>query len=292
VKPAPFRYERPGSLEEALVLLEEHGDEARPLAGGQSLVPMLNLRLAAPAVVVDLNRLPGLDTVSPANGHLRVGALVRQRALERAPGLRGLGALADGLPLVGHLATRNRGTVGGSIAHADPAAELPLALLALGGEVEVAGPSGRREIAAGDFFVGFLTTALEPGELLVETRFPTAAPGEGSALVEVANRHGDFALVAAAAWVRLDGGGRAVAETRVAVGAVADRPVLVPEAAAAVAGSDADDEVALRRAGEAAAAAVDPGGSLHAPPDYQRHLIGVLVTRALRRAGSRARGAA
>jgi carbon-monoxide dehydrogenase medium subunit len=245
---------------------------------------MLNLRLSAPAVVVDLNRLPGLDAVSLADGHLRVGALVRQRALERAPETRGMGALIDGLPLVGHLATRNRGTVGGSMAHADPAAELPLALLALGGEVEAAGPAGRREIAAEDFFVGFLTTALEPGELLVEARFPTPGRGEGSALVEVANRHGDFALAAAAAWVRLDG--EAVAEARVAVGAVADRPMLVREAGAALSG--VHGPAAFREAGQAAAMAVDPAGSLHASPDYQRHLVGVLVARALRRAAERA----
>jgi CO/xanthine dehydrogenase FAD-binding subunit len=285
LKPAPFRYERPESLEEALALLAEHGDDARPLAGGQSLVPMLNFRLATPAVLVDINRLPGLDSISARDEWLRVGALVRQRALERAPEASTVGALADGLPLVGHLVTRNRGTVGGSVAHADPAAELPLALLALGGTVEVAGPGGRREIAAEDFFAGFLTTTLRPGELLVEARFPVPVPGEGSALVEVAHRHGDFALAAAAAWVRLEKG--RVAGARVAVGAVAERPVLVPDAATAVAGAGVSDD-ALRRAGEAAAVAVEPSGSLHAPPGYQRHLTGVLVTRALRRAAGRA----
>jgi carbon-monoxide dehydrogenase medium subunit len=190
---------------------------------------------------------------------------------------------------VGHLATRNRGTVGGSLAHADPAAELPLALLALGGRVQAAGPEGRREIPAEKLFAGFLTTALRPGELLVEATFPMPGPHEGSALVEVANRHGDFALTAAAAWLRLEG--NAIAEARVAVGAVADRPTLVPEAAAALTSATPDDEHAMRSAGEAAAAAVDPIGTLHAPPDYQRHLMGVLVARALRRAAARAEAA-
>ena len=285
LKPAPFRYERPESLEEALALLAEHGDDARPLAGGQSLVPMLNFRLATPAVLVDINRLPHLDAVSLAGEHLRVGALVRQRALERAPEAAAIGALADGLPLIGHLVTRNRGTVGGSVAHADPAAELPLALLALGGWVEAAGPDGRRQIAAEDFFGGFLTTTLEPGELVVEVRFPAPAPGEGSALVEVAQRHGDFALAAAAAWVRMTNG--TITEARVALGAVAERPVVLPEAAAVMAGAAVSDE-ALRHAGETAARSVEPHGSLHAPPDYQRHLSGVLVARALRRAAQRA----
>ncbi|HEY3240223.1 MAG TPA: FAD binding domain-containing protein, partial [Acidimicrobiia bacterium] len=137
MKPPPFRYERPSSLEEALALRQDHGDEARPLAGGQSLVPMLNMRLARPAVLVDLNRLPGLDDIATFDGHLEVGALVRQRELESCSEAGPIGALSDALPLVGHVATRNRGTVGGSIAHADPAAELPLALLSLGGSVVV-----------------------------------------------------------------------------------------------------------------------------------------------------------
>jgi CO/xanthine dehydrogenase FAD-binding subunit/aerobic-type carbon monoxide dehydrogenase small subunit (CoxS/CutS family) len=281
MKPPPFRYERPSSLEEALSLRQEHGDEARPLAGGQSLVPMLNMRLARPAVLVDLNRIFALAGISTADGHLEVGSLVRQRELESCGVADPIGALSDALPLVGHIATRNRGTVGGSIAHADPAAELPLALLGLGGSVIVESVGrGRREIGADDLFTGFLTTALEPDELVVAVRFPDYQPGEASALVEVAPRHGDFALAAAACWVRLVDGH--VAAARVAVGAVADRPLLVPEAADALIAGQPDD------AGAAAAAAVEPTGSLHAPPEYQRHLIGVLVAAAARRAQARA----
>jgi CO/xanthine dehydrogenase FAD-binding subunit/aerobic-type carbon monoxide dehydrogenase small subunit (CoxS/CutS family) len=282
VKPPAFRYERPATVAEALARLAEHGDEARPLAGGQSLVPMLNLRLAAPGVVVDLNGLPGLDGIEATDGALVVGALTRQRVLELSSEAAGIGALADGLPLVGHVATRNRGTVGGSVAHADPAAELPLALLALGGSVIVEGPDGRREIPAPELFAGFFTTTLRPGELLVEVRFPLPRAREGSALIEVAQRHGDFPLGAVAVSALLDGDGRVV-EGRVAVGAVADRPILVPEAAEALVSGARPEEV-----GQVAAALVDPAGSLHAPADYQRHLVAVLVSRAVARARSRA----
>ena len=285
MKPPPFRYERPATLPEALALLAEH-DDARPLAGGQSLVPMLNLRLAAPAVVVDLNGLAGLDDVAAIDDTLVVGALTRQRALERSPAATEIGALADGLPLVGHVATRNRGTVGGSIAHGDPAAELPLALLVLGGSVGAVGPGGRREIPADELFAGFLTTTLRPGELIVEVRFPTPRPGNGSALLEVAQRHGDFPLAAVAVSLSLDAGGR-VSAARIAAGAVADRPVLLVEAAEAlVAGATAEE------AGRVAASLVDTAGTLHAPAEYQRHLVGVLVARAVNRAMNRARVAA
>src|SRR5436309_9483189 len=207
MKPPAFRYECPDTIAEALAMLTEYGDDARPLAGGQSLVPMLNLRLAAPGVVVDLNALTELDHLETAGDTLIVGALTRQRRLEFDAEAAAIGALADGLPLAGHVATRNRGTVGGSIAHADPAAELPLVLLALGGTVVVDGPGGRREIAAEDLFAGFLTTTLRPGELVVEVRFPRPGAGEGSALLEVAQRHGDFPLAAVAVSLLLDGDG-------------------------------------------------------------------------------------
>ena len=285
MKPPVFRYERPGTLAEALALLTEHGDEVRPLAGGQSLVPMLNLRLSAPGVLVDLNALPGLDGIEAGGGALVVGALTRQRTLELSPEAAAIGALADGLPLVGHVATRNRGTVGGSIAHADPAAELPLALLALGGSVVVEGPGGRREIAADDLFAGFLTTTLQPAELVVDVRFPAPRARESSVLLEVAQRHGDFPLAAVAVSLLLDGEGR-IAAARVATGAVADRPLLLPDAADALVAGAGPEE-----AGSVAAGVIEPAGSVHAPADYQRHLIAVLVARAVTRAIARAREA-
>ena len=282
MKPPAFRYERPATLKEALALLAEYGDEARPLAGGQSLVPMLNLRLAAPGVVVDLNGVAGLDGIGVADGEMVVGALTRQRTLELSPVAAAIGALADGLPLVGHVATRNRGTVGGSVAHADPAAELPLALLALGGSVLADGPDGRREILADEFFAGFLTTTLQPGELLTEVRLPVPGEREGSALLEVAQRYGDFPLAAVAVSIRLEPDGR-IGAARVAAGAVADRPRLLPHAAEALVAGASPDE-----AGRLAAGEIEPAGTLHAPADYQRHLVRVLVGRAVERARGRA----
>jgi len=262
VKPAAFRYERPETVEEAAALLAEHGDEAKVLAGGQSLVPLLNFRLLRPAVLVDVNRVAGLDRIEGE----RVGATVRQSDFAGVP------LAAEALPSVGHLVTRNRGTVGGSIAHADPSAELPLCLLVLGGSVVT---SKGRELPADDFFRSHFTTALEPDELVVETVWP----GGGSvAFEEVAQRHGDFALSLAACSVRVVDG--TVTEARLGVGAVTDRPRLLE---LGLEGAPASEETA-REAGARAAAAVDPPANLHASPAYLRHLTGVLVERVLARA--------
>jgi CO/xanthine dehydrogenase FAD-binding subunit len=278
LKPPPFRYERPDTLEEAVSLLADNGDEATVLAGGQSLVPMLNMRLSAPAVLVDINGLPDLDGIRLHDGHLEVGALTRQRALERSSETAACPLLRLCLPYVGHVTTRNRGTVGGSVAHADPAGELPLALVATGGEVEVAGPDGRRRVAAEDLFDGFLTTTLLPGEMVVACRFGVAGEGTGTGFAEAALRFGDFAYASAAAVLTMADG--VVAEARVAVGAVADRPLLLPEVAAGLLGTPGD-AATRRQVAAAASAAVDPSGSLHAPADYQRHLTGVMVSKAL-----------
>ena len=195
MKPAIFEYFSPKTAEEATDLLAEHGDDAKVLAGGQSLVPLMNMRLARPAIVVDINRIETLAYIREENGLLRLGALTRQRAAEgsslvaaRCPLLR------DALRLVGHVQIRNRGTIGGSIAHADPAAELTAVLTALDGEVTARGPRGDRVIAAADLFVTYLTTSLEPRELLVEVCIPALPPGAGWSWMEIARRHGDFAL--------------------------------------------------------------------------------------------------
>jgi aerobic carbon-monoxide dehydrogenase medium subunit len=262
MKPAPFRYERPETIEEAAALLAEHGDEAKVLAGGQSLVPVLNFRLLRPAVLVDVNRVAGLDAFEGG----RVGATVRQNDF------RGVPLAEQALPFVGHFTTRNRGTVGGSVAHADASAELPLCLLVLGGSVRT---SKGREIAADDFFVSHFTTALEPDELLVETVWPD---GGSVAFEEFALRHGDFALAMCACSVRVEDG--VVREARVGVGSVVDRPTLLEL------GLDGAEPTA-ETAGEAAAHAarlVDPPGNLHASAEYLRHLTGVVVERALARA--------
>ncbi len=262
MKPAPFTYVRAESVEQAVDALRAHGGEAKLLAGGQSLVPALNMRLARPTMLVDLNRVPGLDRIDEENGDIRIGALVRQSTAERTQLVRErCPLLAESLPLVGHFVTRNRGTIGGSIAHADAAAELPLALVALGGTVITT----RRRIPAADFFVGHFTTALAEDELVVATSWPRAGPGEGSAIVEFAPRHGDFALVSAACVLRVENG--AVAEARLA--------------------STLEDE-RVRSIGARTAAAVDPPPNLHGSPGYRRALLATFVERALRTAWARA----
>jgi CO/xanthine dehydrogenase FAD-binding subunit len=260
VKPAPFEYVRAESVEHAVEVLGEHGDEAKVLAGGQSLVPALNMRLARPRAIVDLNRVSGLDGIDAENGSVRIGALVRQAAAERSPLVRdGCPLLAETLPFVGHFATRNRGTVGGSIAHADAAAELPVALVALGGSVV----TSRRTIPADEFFVSHYTTVLEPDEVVVATTWPQLRDGDGYAFEEFALRHGDFALATVACVLGAE-------RTRIAIGAVTDRPRLL----------ESEDP-------GAAAAAVDPPPNLHASPEYRRRLVAALVERAVKRARER-----
>ncbi len=280
MKPAPVDYVRPSSVEEALALLAEHGDDAKVLAGGQSLVPLLNMRMARPTVLIDINHVVALDNQNRGNGAAGVGSLVRQR--DFAP-LARLGALC--LPFVGHFVTRNRGTVAGSIAHADARAELPLALLVHGGAAVAASAAGRRTIAAGELFVTHFTTALGPAELLVETRWPSLE-GWGCAFEEFALRAGDFALAMAAAALRCEDG--RVVEARVGIGATVDRPVLLESE---LVGARVTDEV-VRELGALAAARAEPAESMHASSAYQRHLTALLVERVVRRAWQDAPGSA
>jgi CO/xanthine dehydrogenase FAD-binding subunit len=280
VKPAPFAYVRAESVEHALEALREHGGEAKPLAGGQSLIPALNMRLARPSVLVDLNRIEGLDAIDEENGELRIGALVRQAAAQRSPLVRAVcPLLAESLPFVGHFVTRNRGTIGGSIAHADAAAELPLALVAVGGGIV----TSSRTIPAETFFVTHFTTALEADELVIATTWPRRGPGEGSAFEEFTVRHGDFALASAACVLHVERG--RVVNARLAVGSVTERPQLLD--VGPLVGAAVDPEVA-RGAGAAAADAVDPPGNLHGSPDYLRQLVATLVRRAVGRAWEQA----
>jgi carbon-monoxide dehydrogenase medium subunit len=292
MKPAPFEYHRPQSVEEALALLAEHGYDAKLLAGGQSLVPAMNFRLAAPAVLIDLNRIPGLDGLGEADGGLRMGAMVRQRVAERSPLVAArAGLLAETLPYVAHAQIRNRGTIGGSIAHADPAAEMPAVMLALEARFHLRGPSGTRVVAAGDFFTGLFATALEAEEMLVEVEIPPAAPRTGWAFDEVSRRHGDYALAGIAATVQVDDAGRCTG-ARIALLSVGDGPVLAAEAAAVIIGSEPSD-AAIRAAAQAAAQRdIDPPGDIHASPEYRRQLTDVLVRRVLPRAFARAAGEA
>jgi aerobic carbon-monoxide dehydrogenase medium subunit len=274
MKPAPFDYVRAESLEEALAALEEGGPDAKPIAGGQSLVPALTMRLVRPSVLVDLNRA-GLDGMT-ANGELRIGATTRQAALAGHEAVHPL--VRRALPFVGHFVTRNRGTVGGSIAHADGAAELPLCLVALDGVVVAEGPDGRREIAAEEFFVTHFLTSLRPGELVVETAWPLAAAAEASAFEELALRTGDFAQsMVAVVLRRVDG---VVVEARVAVGAITDRPTRLRGVEGLLVGTSGNDAAA--DAGALAARLVDPPSTTHASARYLRELTGTLTARAIR----------
>jgi len=287
VKPPPFEYVRATSVEEALAALAEAGPDAKLLAGGQSLVPMLNLRLARPSVLVDLNAIAGLDEIASENGSVRIGALARQAAAGDSQLVRDrLPLVSEALPYVGHFATRNRGTVGGSIAHADPAAELPLVLTVLGGSVVAASTRGQRAIPAQELFVSHFVTTLEPDELVVDTIWPAAAPGSGYAFEELAQRRGDYGLCLAACALTVRDG--LVEQERVALGSVTGRPLVVD---VGLTGRIVDAAVA-REAGETAAAAVDPHGNIHASPAYLKHLTRVLVERAVGRAWRNASEAA
>jgi len=280
VKPAPFEYFRPDTVDEALALLGEHGWDAKLLAGGQSLVPAMNFRLAAPGVLIDLNRIPGLDAIRVEGGGLRIGTMVRQHAAERSEDVRRLAPLlAEALPFVAHPQIRNRGTVGGSVAHADPAAELPAVMLALGARMHVVGPNGWRALAADEFFTGLFATALEHDEMLAEIEIPALAPRTGSAFMEVSRRHGDFGLAGLAMSVALDDGG-CCADARIALLGVGEGPVLARAAADALRGHSPSAD-AFAAAADAARAEVDPPMDIHASSDYRRHLVGVLVSRAL-----------
>lgn len=280
-----FEYVAAGTVEEAVGLLAEHREEAKLLAGGQSLVPLLNYRLARPRVVVDINRLP-LDGIQVTDGRLRLGALVRHATLDESPEIARLcPVLAEAARLIGNVRVRTLGTLGGSLAHADPAAELPMVMVALDASLTVAGPRGRRTLAAREFFKGYLTTALGPEELLAEVELPVTR-GMGHAVEEFARRAGDFAIVAVTALVGLDRRGR-VEEARIAFAGVGPTPVRVPAAEDLLRGQEPTAE-RLAEAARAAQDALDPESDAFVSAAYRRHLAGVLSRRALGRAVARA----
>jgi carbon-monoxide dehydrogenase medium subunit len=280
-----FEYIAAATTDEVLGVLGEHGEQARVLAGGQSLVPLLNYRLARPRVVVDINGLP-LNGLSVAMGRLKLGALVRHTMLEDSPEIaRHCPVLREAAALIGNVRVRTLGTLGGSLAHGDPAAELPLAMVALDAQIGIAGRAGRRTVAAGDFFTGYLTTALAPDELLTEVEIPTTGDG-GWAVEEISRRAGDFAIVAVTALVRLDGRGR-VDDARVAFGGVGPAPVRVPAAEDLLRGAEPTAE-RLAQAADAARDALRPESDAFVAAAYRRLLAGVLARRALTRAVARA----
>jgi carbon-monoxide dehydrogenase medium subunit len=291
LKPPPFSYVAPSSLDGALTSLADAGEDAKLLAGGQSLVPLLALRLARPSVLVDLGRVTGLDEITEHNGSVTIGAMVRERAAERSALIaEKVPLLAVALPLIGHPAIRNRGTVGGSIAHADPSAEIPAVAVALDAEMVVRSVArGERVIPAADFFQGFFTTALEPDEALVAVRFPAATEGNGVAFEEAARRHGDFAMVGAAAVVTARDG--RITDARITVLGVAEVPLRRREAEQALVGAEVGS-APFDDAAATAAEGLTPATDMHGSGAYRTHLARVLTRRALERAAPMAAGAA
>ncbi|MCB0305032.1 MAG: xanthine dehydrogenase family protein subunit M [Calditrichaeota bacterium] len=289
MKPAAFDYHAPESLEEALALLNEYGYEAKLLAGGQSLIPTMNFRLARPAVLIDLNRIKELSYIEKNGSGLRLGAMTRQRALERSELVANHAPLLhETMPFIAHPQIRNRGTIGGNIAHADPASELPAVMWALDGYLKLQSAAGERRVAVQDFFVGMFTTDLEPEEMLTEIEIPAMFPSSGWAFREIARRHGDYALVGVAATVRLDEAGRCE-DARLVFLSVGEGPVEAQLASDALIGELPGDALIETAAALAAEADIDPDGDIHASADYRRQLARVLARDTLRRAFERAK---
>ena len=283
MKPSSFNYHAPTRVEEATALLAEHGDGAKVLAGGQSLVPMLSLRLASFEHLVDLNKVAGLSAIERVNGHLRVGAIVRQAVAEHSADVAAsVPLLSKALPHIGHFQIRNRGTVGGSIAHADPASELPAVALALDATIEAAGPGGTRKIAAADFFVSTWQTALADDEILSAVEFPVWGPGSGFAVEELTRRHGDFALAGAVVGVQVSGD--TVTKATIGLFGVGPTPLRASAAEAALlSGADAAE------AGKVAASHISPVDDIHASGAYRTQVTAVIVRRAIEAALKEAR---
>ncbi|MEU6699828.1 xanthine dehydrogenase family protein subunit M [Pseudonocardia sp. NPDC046786] len=290
MKPATFTYHSCRTVEEAVGHLGAAAD-AKVICGGQSLVPMMNLRLANPTDLVDLNRIPGLDAVEVGPAGITVGATARQHAVEISPDVTAaVPMLAAALGHVGHPQIRNRGTVVGSLCHADPAAEMPAVFATLGGSVTAQGPGGTRTIGAADFFDSYLTTSLAADEVATSVTFDRPEPGAGWSFEEVTRRHGDFAIVGVVTLVAVTGG--SVAQARVTVFGGGGTPQRMADAEQLLVGTaraDVDEEL-LRSAGAAVSSALTPTGDIHGSAAYRRHVAGVLVTRGLRTALDRARG--
>jgi CO/xanthine dehydrogenase FAD-binding subunit len=287
MKTAPFEYHAPRTVDEVLSLLAEHGDEAKVLAGGQSLVPLLAMRLARPSQLVDINEVDDLSFIRALDGNgVAFGALTRERDAERSSLVaEQLPVLSDALPLVGHVSIRNRGTIGGSIAHADASAELPAVAVITEADMVVRSSAGERVVPAEEFFVGHFTTSMADDELLTEVRMPSGPTTAGWAFYEVARRHGDFALVGVAAMVSLDGD--RIDDARLALIGVADCAVRTPDAEAALRGQPPTLDT-FAAAARAATDGLEPASDMHGSAEVRRHLATVATRRALTIAASRA----
>ncbi|MEA2657618.1 MAG: aerobic carbon-monoxide dehydrogenase medium subunit [Candidatus Binatota bacterium] len=284
MKPAKFDYYDPRSLEEALALLDRHPDDAKVLAGGQSLMPLLNMRLARPNIVVDINRIKELNYVRASDGGIAIGALARQRALqterliaERVP------ILQEGAYYIAHPQIRSRGTICGSIAHADPAAELPALALALEAEMTLSSAKGTRSVGAETFFQSFFTTALAANEILTEVRFPAPLKDSAWSVLEISRRHGDFAIVGIVAGLALGPDRQVIAQARLVYFGVGPTPIRVKAAEEALIGRHAE-EAAFEAAAQSAKHGIDPSNDIHASEEYRRAVAATLTKRALRAA--------
>ena len=286
MKLPPFDYQAPETVSAAVELLAEHLDEASVLAGGQSLIPLLAMRLAHPAVLIDINGIDELSGVTVTDGWVGIGAMTREYVAEESGTVaESLPLLAAALPLIGHEAIRSRGTIGGSLAHADPAAELPAVARALDAEFVVRSQSGERVIPAADWFEGYLTTSRRPDELLVEVRFPAAGRGTGISFQEVARRHGDFAVAGLAASLTLSDG--AISDARLAFAGISDVPVRATDAEELLVGERPSPEL-FDEAARLATGDIDPPADLHGSSDYRRKVAAALVRRGLRAAADNA----
>ncbi len=288
--PAPFSYRRAASIEEAIALLQQYGGDAKILSGGQSLIPMMKFRLAEPAVIVDINGVPGLDTIEEHNGLLAIGGLVRETTLERSPLIRQqYPIIADTAEVIADPLVRNLATVGGNLAHGDPANDHPATMLALRAEVVARGPSGERVIPIDEFFVDTFTTALAPDEILTEIRVPAPPPHCGGAYMKFERKVGDYAVAAAAAFLALDEAGK-IARAGIGLTNVYHKPLRAEAAERALLGQAPSDEL-FRAAAELAAQAADPTSDLRGPAEYKRAVARTMTLRALQKALSRARAA-
>jgi carbon-monoxide dehydrogenase medium subunit len=288
MKPAPFEYYVPDSIEQALDLLREHGESAKLLAGGQSLVPAMNFRVVQPGVLIDLNRVGELKYSREKDDALQIGAMTRERELEFDPGIaKKVPLLAEAMPYVAHPQIRNRGTLGGSLANADPAAELPVIMLALGARLKVANADRERWVEAQDFFAGMFTTDLASDEMLVEIEISSIPPRTGWSFMEVAPRAGDYALMGVAALVTLDENG-ICKQARLVYLNAGEGPMDAKEAAKSLEGEPLNDQAVESAAALASGKEINPFGNIHASPDYQRHLAHVLTKKVLKIAAKRA----
>lgn len=283
MKPSAFEYFNPQSVPEAIDLLERYGDEAKIIAGGQSLVPMMNFRLARPEILIDINGIKELDYIKTEGDELVIGALTRERDIEQSPlVIEKWPFLSKAISFIGHTAVRNRGTIGGSLVHADPSAEIPTALCALDGRIKVVGPSGKKMLPPEEFFLTYLTTSLEPTDILVEVRIPPLPPKTGWSFTELSRRSGDFAIVAVGVLLSMDKAGTCK-EPRISMGGVAPTPIRAEEAEALLSGQKISAEL-IAAAAQEAAEATDTEPDYHASAEYRQDMAKVFVQRGLQEA--------